>query len=622
VALPSQRAKTEGPAKYVDAAQGRNNNPGTEAAPWQSIRHALTQLQPDDTLYLRSGVFYENVTVSLAGRVDAPITIRSYPGEQAIIDGGLREFFEVPADAWEPFANGAAGEFQSKRPFPNVRNAIGAFGDSMIGLQTYYHAIDLRATNELVEANEAKTDIQPLWCGPGLWYDPQTGHIHVRLQHTHLPGIANYAGETDPRKLPLVIAPFRSVPLHLDEAQHVRFQDLVIRGGGYDTVVLNQASDIEFDNVTVWCGTYGLRATGTRRLKFLHSALYGSIAPWTTRFESGFNTYPGRTQRDITRLNTHALLVTDAGREFSVYHSPFNDDWEIAHSEFTEGSDGLYLGGVGLRFHHNLVSNMQDDGIYLSPMYERHKIFGGGATLYFNQNYFSRCLTMLAFGGAEENHDTVYFYRNIVDLRAPILTGRPQPGSNSMIVSTGKVTGDHGSPPWSAMNTYQNTFVVASTIADSPDLWMARGATPERPRKVFNNIFLHLGRLATPRPPDTPALQLDANLYWQPRLEPQQAATFFDTFRKSPAFTKSKEAYPPGFDANSLAADPKFLRAESDAALANDYRLHPDSSAIDAGITLPPDWPDPLREHDVGKPDLGAVPNGTEMWNVGRTDAK
>ena len=61
-----------------------------------------------------------------------------------------------------------------------------------------------------------------------------------------------------------------------------------------------------------------------------------------------------------------ALLVTGANREFDVYCFPFNDDWEIAHSEFTEGSDGLYLGGVGLRFHHNLVSNMQDDGIYLS----------------------------------------------------------------------------------------------------------------------------------------------------------------------------------------------------------------------------------------------------------------
>ena len=206
--------------------------------------------------------------------------------------------------------------------------------------------------------------------GPGTWYDAQTGHIHIRLQHTHLPGIDNYRGETDPRKLQLVIAPYRSTPLHIDGAQHVRIQDLIIRGGGYDTVVMDQASDIDFDNVTVWCGTYGLRSKGVRKFRFYRSALYGSIAPWTTRRDSSLNAYPGRSTRDIMRLNTHALLVTDANGEFSVYHYPFNDDWEIAYSEFTEASDGLYLGGIGLRFHHNLIENMQDDGIYLSPMFE------------------------------------------------------------------------------------------------------------------------------------------------------------------------------------------------------------------------------------------------------------
>ena len=57
----------------------------------------------------------------------------------------------------------------------------------------------------------------------------------------------------------------------------------VIRGGGYDTVVLQQGTDVEFDNVTVWCGTYGIRAAGTQKLKFHRSALYGNVAPWTFR---------------------------------------------------------------------------------------------------------------------------------------------------------------------------------------------------------------------------------------------------------------------------------------------------------------------------------------------------
>jgi len=46
--------------------------------------------------------------------------------------------------------------------------------------------------------------------------------------------------------------------------------------------------------------------------------------------------------------------------------------------------------------------------------------------------------------------------------------------------------------------------------------------------------------------------------------------------------------------------------------------LQPGSSAIDAGVELPADWPDPLRERSV-KPDIGALPVGGEALSVGRT---
>jgi hypothetical protein len=614
---PAKRPLAQGPAFFVDAQKGDDSKKGSKDAPWKTLGHAIKQLKAGDTLYLRGGTYYETLAIRLVGAKDAPISLRSFPGEQAILDGGMREFFEAPADSWEPAPGGAVGEYRSRRAYPNLRHVIASFGDSMVGLQSYYHAEDLRATRETVEMNEQKTDVKPLYCGPGLWYDRRTGILHARLAHTNLSDMENYRGEQDPRKLRLVIAPYASLPLHLDGAEHVRFQDLVIRGGGYDTVVLDQSSDIEFDNVTVWCGTYGLRATGARRLKFYRSALYGSIAPWTTRFESGFNTYPGRTQRDITRLNTHALLVTAANPEFSVYHSPFNDDWEISYSEFTDASDGLYLGGVGMRFHHNIVYNMHDDGIYLSPMFQRSKVFGGGATLHLYQNYLGRCLTMLAFGGTEANHDTVYFYRNVVDLRAPIWTGRPGAKSPRPSSRTGKLTGDHGSPPWSSMFTYHNTFVIASQ-GYTADMWMARGAVKERPRKVFNNIFVHTQQLPAVNLLDSPDLQVDGNVYWHPGTPAKQTASFFAKYRASPAYEKSKKVYPPGFDTNSLIADPQLMKVGGDLMTMNDYRLKPGSPAVNAGVELPADWPDPLRKLDQGKADIGAYPLGSETWKVGR----
>ena len=40
-----------------------------------------------------------------------------------------------------------------------------------------------------------------VYCGPGLWFNPETSRIHCRLAHTKLPGLGenNYTGETDPR---------------------------------------------------------------------------------------------------------------------------------------------------------------------------------------------------------------------------------------------------------------------------------------------------------------------------------------------------------------------------------------------------------------------------------------
>src|SRR5881392_3970313 len=102
----SRKPLGEGFFRHADAAKGDDKHDGSRDKPWRSLRHALTQLKPGETLLLRGGTFHENVTLSLAGSADKPITLRSHPGELAILDGGLREFVEEPAKAWEPVADG------------------------------------------------------------------------------------------------------------------------------------------------------------------------------------------------------------------------------------------------------------------------------------------------------------------------------------------------------------------------------------------------------------------------------------------------------------------------------------------------------------------------------------
>lgn len=615
VPAPLKRPAPTGRQFFVDPVRGDDAHSGKEDEPWETLRHALGQLKAGDTLNLRGGVYYEQVAVRLVAADKASITIRSAPGEQAILDAGMREFAEAPAEAWEPVAGGAAGEFRSAKRYPNLRTVMAWFGDSMIGLHTYYHAGDLRSSNELWDVqdpgNPKKSDVKPLYCGPGVWYDPASGYIHCRLAHTNLPE-ANYRGVTDPRKLPMVVAPFRAVPLHVDGAKHVRFQDLVIRGGGYDTMVLDQASDIEFDNVTLWCGSYGMRITGTQRLKITRSGFYGSVPPWCFRTDSSLRTYPQRDQRDITRLGTHALLVPEAGREFSVYAYPINDDWEIAYCDFAYAHDGLYLGSVNVRFHQNRIYDLQDDGLYLSPMYQR--MGPRKADVHIYQNYIGKCLTALAFGGPEKTtQDTVWLYRNVIDLRHPVRTGRPSSKNPAGGTSTGKVMGDHGSPPWPAMKIYHNTC-VALAASRTADLGLLGATSVDRPRVVFNNLLLQPS-LAGLLLPAAEACQSDGNLYGCPGLDAGRAGKFLAKLRASPVVIQSKKIYPPGVEANSLATDPKMdLEKATDV---RSFRLPKNSPAVDAGVALPAAWPDPLRERDSGRPDIGALPVGVR-WLVGR----
>lgn len=624
---PAKRAMDSGPAKFVDARRGNDKANGSRTTPWKSIGHALENLSAGDTLYIRGGTYRERVRIALKGAAKKPITIRAYPGEAVVLDGGYAEFFDAPAQAWEPVAGGAKGEYRSRKTYRNLRNIYGWFGDSMIGLNSYYHAKDLRATNETITwpkgADPKTTDIRPLYCGPGLWYDATTGRIHCRLAHTHLPKpVPNYNGETDPRKLPLVVSSFRSKPLMIDGATHVRIQDLTIRGGGYDTVEIDHGTHITLDNLTLWCSSYGLRASRTRHLKILNCGFYGSCPPWHFRGDTSKRAYPGRPFRDITRLNTHSHLVIGAGREYSVFAHPVNENWEIAYCEFTDAHDGPYLGGVSMKFHHNLIEDTQDDGVYLSQMYPRHLYWRSGAKIEIYQNVFRRCLTALAFGGPEDTRDQLFIYRNIVDLRSPVWTGRPRGNRPKPAFSYGKLMGDHGSPPWPAMNIYHNTFVMRGP-ARTGGMTSLTHSKPEHPRKAFNNVFLHLARLPGYGLPDADrGVIADGNIYWSPAAVGKKPAAFFGRFRRSRQFTASKAKYPLGTSTNSQLADPKFRSVPEDPAKTSDYRPQPGSPLINAGVSIPKEWPDVANIKDPGKPDVGALPKGTTMFPVGRQPVK
>src|SRR5262245_17026631 len=97
--VPSARPLGTGSGIFVDPQRGDDANDGTKERPWRTIRAALPRLNPGDTLYLRGGQYFETVYCAVAGTAEKPITIRSYPGELAVIDGGIPDFQRDPASA-------------------------------------------------------------------------------------------------------------------------------------------------------------------------------------------------------------------------------------------------------------------------------------------------------------------------------------------------------------------------------------------------------------------------------------------------------------------------------------------------------------------------------------------
>ena len=72
---------------YYVAPSGNDNNPGTAAYPWRTIQKAAGTLVAGDTVYVRAGVYHEQVVPQNSGSAGQPITYAAYPGETAIIDG-------------------------------------------------------------------------------------------------------------------------------------------------------------------------------------------------------------------------------------------------------------------------------------------------------------------------------------------------------------------------------------------------------------------------------------------------------------------------------------------------------------------------------------------------------
>ena len=71
-------------ATYYVATTGNDSNPGTLTQPFKSFAQGVSKLQPGDTLYIRGGLYTEQIDLqrpNKSGTANGWITIAGYPGE-------------------------------------------------------------------------------------------------------------------------------------------------------------------------------------------------------------------------------------------------------------------------------------------------------------------------------------------------------------------------------------------------------------------------------------------------------------------------------------------------------------------------------------------------------------
>lgn len=79
--------KTASAATYYVATSGNDSNPGTESQPWKTIQKAANTMVAGDTVYVKGGIYNEQVTPRNSGTPENYITYQVYPGDIVRIDG-------------------------------------------------------------------------------------------------------------------------------------------------------------------------------------------------------------------------------------------------------------------------------------------------------------------------------------------------------------------------------------------------------------------------------------------------------------------------------------------------------------------------------------------------------
>ena len=320
---------------YVSATTGSDRRDGL--APDRTLAtlgKALALVQPGDTILLDGGHYLEgDLELDASGTAEAPIVIRSMPGQTAVLDGTDPTFQPI----WER-VDGEAGLYRT----PCAVQPTNAYLD---GGQLFHY--------RLLEDLRAKRWDQP------AGYAVDGRHLYVRFPDGAPPGKHR------------VTIPRYTTGLTLNRRKHVHVIGLTFCYFGF--------------------GTYhrGIHLDGSDYVMVDRCQFHHTGIGVTLKRDADFNTIQNCsfTESPITTWSWYAVKTGGIGYEsggVGIYSSDTpNTGNVIRHNLFQDMFDaaGLYIDSArgattNLDFHSNLIDRCSDDGVELDGAGTNNRIYG------------------------------------------------------------------------------------------------------------------------------------------------------------------------------------------------------------------------------------------------------
>ncbi|MCF6158847.1 MAG: hypothetical protein E3K32_09805 [wastewater metagenome] len=585
---------------YYVSRDGSDSNNGSLSAPWETIKSSIPKLQPGDTLLVRGGTYYESeIVTDIRGTESNRITIKNYPGEEPVIDGGYREFREVPNSDWELY-DSKRDIYRSVDTYPDAGMVYGYFGSD----NDNYRLVSYERYNDLSSDNEDYTNSGNIYIGPGVFWKSSDKRIYIRLQPGKQAIFMGYkiSSDTDPRSTKLYIFPHHEIFTFKKGGSYINIEGMNLRYQNNILEFKSKSHHISIKNCTMRGGrTPVLVCDGAHNLLFDGITFKGSVPPWIAWSDVKCGAKPGHS------FQGPAIGIQRSANTIEIRNCLFHSTWDGINA--TKKSFNLYI-------HHNEFRNTRDDVVQLGS---------GCYDVEINDNkmiFVSKGVSRHG-SGSSRKPGTKYVHHNIIDCSKPMLGGRQDPnklldekrrGPDNDGMVWARPFGSHRAggygrgDPW---KIYNNTVILGQEINN-------RGAGHEYvlkrfyrncPQEVYNNIFIQtmdhwLARES--RVADGSQIY-DGNVYfrtvdnpknyfflsWKDRRDSKDF-TSLEAFKSSLYFHVTKKYYSPGWEASGVEADPQ---------LDDEYRPNPGSPAAKGAVPLPAGWPG-----NDGKKYRGALP--------------